>query len=291
MRGGPFKVVATKSLSDHFSRCTKIVISNILLALLIVLIIAFFPSNAETDVVITTPNMDETTPKLKLTVSSTISSYWRSESYLTAVAVCVASAIWPFVMVLSLMLIWVKPLCPSTRTRAILFFMMTAKLSLLSAFTQAILTYGTYMDIEYEDLFEEQTMSSPLSPFGIYVAAVLSAIMVYQVFFIWDQMYCHEEENDGAKHPFVAFQDDAGSINTGRAEEQRVMLCSEYKALALEGRPRSCLGRACPGICSHCFLVIVVCPNRRRLIVAVLHIACVQYLGVGRVVVHRGDWH
>eukprot|EP01084_Bolivina_argentea_P130685 230703_1 len=142
-----------RSLSAYFSKFTKIILGNMLLAILVILIWTIPQPNAETDILITTfTGIDKTIQLSKLTVLSTISDYYKAKAYMNTIAVAISSFIWPLSMVLILMFIWAKSLYPSTRTKLLLFVVLTSKISLLTCFTEAILTYSTFLDVKHENI-------------------------------------------------------------------------------------------------------------------------------------------
>eukprot|EP01083_Nonionella_stella_P266654 901761_1 len=147
-----------RSLSAYFSKFTKIILGNMLLAILVILIWTIPQPNAETDILITTfTGIDKTIQLSKLTVLSTISDYYKAKAYMNTIAVAISSFIWPLSMVLILMFIWAKSLYPSTRTKLLLFVVLTSKISLLTCFTEAILTYSTFLDVKHENIIEVKT--------------------------------------------------------------------------------------------------------------------------------------
>eukprot|EP01084_Bolivina_argentea_P201099 343800_1 len=109
-----------RSLSSYFSKCTKIILGNILIALLIIFVWTIPQDNGTTYLTITTyTSIDELDQQIYLTTMTSltvISYYWQAQAYMNAVAIAVSSLIWPFMILLALFFIWVKSLYPHTRT-------------------------------------------------------------------------------------------------------------------------------------------------------------------------------
>lgn len=228
------KSATNKSLSVHFSRCSKLLVCNILLTLLVVLSWSITQPIAETVIFTDIDDVHSlskhtTRTLMQLTLPSLVSAYWYSEAYWSATFTCVACCIFPFVVILGLVFLWTKPQPPATRIRVVIILLLSAKIPFLGLIQLSSFSTSSYMDVKPSDDVELQTVSGPVTMFAVYVFGVVyGCIIMLQVFFEWDQMYCHLPTHEPSGAP---------------------------GARLLEYKPRSCLG-----VCVHAlFLTATVC--------------------------------
>ena len=189
-----------RSLSSYFSKCTRFIINNLFLVIIGLLIWSNSVAFSSTDITTTTNNSTVNKNLSTLTMWGTVKDYWTSKSYVSSITMGITAMIYPYIFILSLIYIWIRPLSHNKRNKILFINMIFGKLSLLIAYITTFLTLSTYIEIQNEQFnLDIKVTSSPISMFGVYIFSCMALLIINNIFYIYSNYYTPTNQVDDDK--------------------------------------------------------------------------------------------